>query len=94
MTAKFPIVLAAPIVGHSKGKVLEAPYRAILKQVDGHLIFVVEQGIKGEFYPTGGQWRLSTLLANPDRDSISIDFGQDWSATGLRDALAEALTHI
>lgn len=94
MPRKFPLLLAAPIVGHSKGVALAAPYRAILNMVDGHLIFVIEQKIGGEFFPTGGMWRLSSLLSNPDRDVISIDYGQGWSASGIRAAVEEAMSHI
>jgi hypothetical protein len=63
-------------------------YRAILKQKDDGDVLVIQQKIDDEWFPTPGQWFVSTLMEDPLRDEIYIDWGQRWKVSGIREALA------
>lgn len=63
-------------------------YRAILKQQDEGDVFVIEQKVDGEWSKTPGQWFISTLMEDPLRDELYIDYGANWLASGIREALA------
>ena len=63
-------------------------YRAILEQKDGGDVFVIQQKIDGEWSWTPGRWFVSTLMEDPVRDKIYIDYGAKWLVSGIREALA------
>jgi hypothetical protein len=63
-------------------------YRAILKQQEEGDVLVIEQKIDGEWSRTPGQWLISTLMEDPLRDKIYIDYGAKWLVSGMREALA------
>ena len=55
-------------------------YRAILKQKDDGDVLVIQQKIDDEWFPQG-QWFVSTLMEDPLRDEIYIDWGQRWKVS-------------
>ena len=63
-------------------------YRAILEQKEGGDVFVIERKVDGEWSKTPGQWYVSTLMEDPLRDKIYIDYGAKWLVSGMREALA------
>lgn len=63
-------------------------YRAILKQQKEGDVLVIQQKVDDEWFPTPGQWYVSTLMEDPLRDEIYIDWGQRWKVSGIREALA------
>jgi hypothetical protein len=89
-------ILETELLASSKGKACDRPYRAVLVQDELGVVFRVEQPIKGEWFPSGGGWYLSTLLErDTDYDGISIDFGQRWQIdSGLNDAIREACIYL
>jgi hypothetical protein len=83
-------ILTAMADGYSKGESL-GKYQAYVSQGDLGAIVGLSQSINGEWHPTGGQWYLKTLLDGGGiSDDISIDYGQQWSAGGMRDVIFEA----
>ncbi len=59
-------------------------YRAILEQKEGGDVFVIEQKVDGEWSKTPGRWFVSTLMEDPVRDQIYIDYGAKWLVSGIR----------
>jgi hypothetical protein len=90
------IVLKAELQASSKGVKIDKPYRAVMrKNKADKWVIAVEQPIRDDWFTTGGQWYLSTLLEHPYRDSIAIDYGQEWHIdSGLWAALEEAISYI
>jgi hypothetical protein len=83
-------ILAATAEGFSKG-VSVGEYQAYISQGELGAIVGLSQSINGEWHPTGGQWYLKTLLeGGAISDDVSIDYGQQWSATGMRNVIFEA----
>jgi hypothetical protein len=77
----------------SRGVALPNDYRAVLVDGDNpsEASIRIEQPIDGSWHPTGGCWYLKTLIAGGSMDSISIDYGQQWSVTsGLWPCIANA----
>ena len=97
------IILSKNLKASSRGQSIETPYRAIMfKDKQDKWIVKVEQFTRHEWRPTGGAWRLTTLLhgypanlANKPSDSIYIDFGQEWRIdSGMLEALNKAIDFI
>lgn len=85
------VVLSEDLIASSRGRVLPEKYRAVLFKQDGEDLIKVEQPINGGWHPTGGSWHVNTLLKDM-RDSISLDWGQQWSIhSGMKYALRKAL---
>ena len=66
----------------------DSEYRAILKQQKEGDVLVIQQWVDDEWFPTPGQWYVSTLMEDPLRDKIYIDYGATWLISGMREALA------
>ncbi len=83
-------ILKAKAEGHSAGKVL-GQYQARVIPGDLGAIVRLYQEINGNWHSTGGGWYLKTLLKGGGiSDDISIDYGQNWNASGMRDVIFEA----
>ena len=95
-------ILSSTLKASSRGKPVEAPYRAVLiRNREGLLVVQIQQEIKGDIHPCC-QWHLSTLLfgwpENIDSrpgDGLSIDHGQQWQIdAGMLEALSNAIEFI
>ena len=56
--------------------------------IAGGDVCVIERKVDGEWSKTPGQWYVSTLMEDPLRDKIYIDYGAKWLVSGMREALA------
>jgi len=94
MSEAKEIILKTKLIGYMSGKKLNQPYRAVMKQDKGKWLLRIDQKFdSGAWDATGGGWHLSDLLKDPS-DTLSIDYGQGWSVTGMSTVLKEAITHI
>lgn len=89
------IELKTELTGSSHGKRIDLPYRCRLIQFEGDEYITFQPGQTFADGSVGwlGGWSLMTLLENMN-DGLFIDAGQDWSISGVRIALREALEHI
>lgn len=105
MTQIKRIMLDAPITSTTAGKESKNKYRAFLSLLEGRAVvqlrYMTPDG--EEWHGTPGLWALSTLLGCDGfsfqtpfevSDTISIDYGQRWEATGMRAAVAEAVDKL
>lgn len=88
------IVLKSKVIGTSKGRDLDSPYRAIIFPEKGKWLFRVEQKVNGSWSGTPATWRLSSLIEPNPKDFLYIDMGQKWGVRGLAEAIQEAIKHI
>jgi hypothetical protein len=85
-------ILNAKAIGKSDGKELNQKYRFVAyKNRYADLCIRPEQSFKGQFneFSKLAGWTLESLKEN-SQDELAIDFGQNWTVSGLIEAVKEA----
>ena len=86
------VILKSKITGKINGEKSKSDYRIVIeKQENGEWLFSPEQAFNGVYNEYSGLpgWYLSTLMDDIS-DEVYIDYGQGWSISGIKEAIAEA----